>query len=433
MSTLKMCVVCGLDVRMWIGMSRLRIRLAALVLAASVGVFANGALAEGDPTQAGGWRAFFENGKPHLNLRYRYEYVDQAGLANNAHAHTIRTRLGFTSGEVRGFSFLVEGENVSDIGAEKFNDTVNGKSTFPVVADPDATEINRAEIRFSGIPKTKLAAGRQWIVLDNARFVGDVGFRQNQQTFDAVSLVNTTVGPLEIRYDYMFGVQRIFGDDARLGDFNTDNHMAHLTYTGFADATVVGYGYLIDIDDSATLSSRTFGLRASGHKDIQEYRLGYAVEFARQSEHADNPSNFDVDYYLIEPRISRGGVSAWLGYEVLEGNGASAFQTPLATLHKFQGFADRFLTTPANGVEDAYVGVKYVRPRVWLFDFVSAAAIYHDFEAENSSAGLGDELDAVLSAGFHKRYKLTLKAASYDADTFSTDTDKVWIQLDAAF
>ncbi len=108
-----------------------------------------------------GWRTFFEAGKPHLQLRYRYEYVDQAGLSRNAHAHTVRTRIGFTSGEVQGFSFLVEGENVSDIGAEKFNDTVNRQTAFPVVADPDSTEINRAEVRFNGLPETDLTAGRR--------------------------------------------------------------------------------------------------------------------------------------------------------------------------------------------------------------------------------------------------------------------------------
>ena len=379
------------------------------------------------------WRALFEDGRPHLQLRYRYEYVDQAGLSRNAHAHTVRTRLGFTSGEVQGFSFLVEGENVSNVGAEKFNDTVNRRTAFPVVADPDSTEINRAEIRFNGLPKTGLTAGRQRIVLDNARFVGDVGFRQNQQTFDAASIVNTSVEGLKFRYDYMVSVQRIFGEDAVSGDFNTDNHMLHLAYTGLPDTALVGYGYFIDIDDNASLSSRTIGIRATGQKNFQAYKFAYALEFARQTEYEDNPGNFDVDYYLIEPKVSRGGFSAWVGYEVLEGDGASAFQTPLATLHKFQGFADRFLTTPANGIEDIYVGAKFVRPHVAVFDYVSVAAIYHEFDAENSSASLGDELDAAISAGLRERYKLTLKAASYDADTFSVDTDKLWLQFDVAF
>ena len=241
-----------------------------IVGAVFVGVPSAARSDEGRTSQAG-WRALI---KPHLRLRYRYEYVDQAGLSRNAHAHTVRTRISFTSGEVQGLSFLVEGENVSDIGAEESNDTVNRRTEFPVVADPDSTEINRAEIRFNGLPKTGLTAGRQRIVLDNARFVGDVGFRQNQQTFDAASIVNTSVDGLEIRYDYMLSVLRIFGEDAVSGDFNTDNHMLHLAYTGFPAASLVGYGYFVDIDDNASLSSRTIGIRAAGQKSVQAYRFG---------------------------------------------------------------------------------------------------------------------------------------------------------------
>ena len=47
------------------------------------------------------------------------------------------------------------------------------------------------------------------------------------------------------------------------------------------------------------------------------------------------------------------------GIEYLEGNGTIGFSTPLATLHKFQGFADVFLTTPASGITDAYGKLGY--------------------------------------------------------------------------
>ena len=63
-------------------------------------------------------------------------------------------------------------------------------------------------------------------------------------------------------------------------------------------------------------------------------------------------------------RLSRGSLSFGplgfkAGYEVLEGapTGGLAFVTPLATLHKFQGWADKFLATPASGIEDAYIAV----------------------------------------------------------------------------
>ena len=46
------------------------------------------------------------------------------------------------------------------------------------------------------------------------------------------------------------------------------------------------------------------------------------------------------------------------GYEVLgadDGAALTSFQTPLATLHKFQGWADKFLTTPPNGIREGAV------------------------------------------------------------------------------
>ncbi len=48
-----------------------------------------------------------------------------------------------------------------------------------------------------------------------------------------------------------------------------------------------------------------------------------------------------------------------VGYELLgSDDGVAAFQTPLATLHKFNGFADQFLVTPAGGLQDIYFYAK---------------------------------------------------------------------------
>ncbi len=129
-------------------------------------------------------------GKILFDARYRYEYVDQDGLANNADAHTVRTRLGYETGKFYNFSALLELEDVTGLGGEDYNDTINGKTTYPVVADPEDTNINRALISYTGLPQTNLSFGRQTINLDNQRFVGAVGWRQNDQTFDAIRLKN---------------------------------------------------------------------------------------------------------------------------------------------------------------------------------------------------------------------------------------------------
>ena len=54
------------------------------------------------------------------------------------------------------------------------------------MGDPETTELNQAYLSFRG-GETILSAGRQRLVLDNARFVGEGAWRQNQQTFDALT------------------------------------------------------------------------------------------------------------------------------------------------------------------------------------------------------------------------------------------------------
>src|SRR5690606_27715787 len=119
-----------------------------------------------------------------FDARLRYESVDQDGLPENANALTLRTRLGYETPDWHGLKLLVEGENVTAL-VEDYNSSTNGKLRYPVVPDPETTELNRLQISFTG-DKGEAVVGRQRIILVNARFVGNVGFRQNEQTFDAV-------------------------------------------------------------------------------------------------------------------------------------------------------------------------------------------------------------------------------------------------------
>ncbi len=118
------------------------------------------------------------------DIRYRYEFVDQDNSLNNARASTIRTRLGYRTGEYQGFEAFLEAENVTAVGNENYNSTINGNTKRSVVADPTETEINQAYLRYKGFENTSLTYGRQRIALDNHRFIGNVGWRQNEQTFD---------------------------------------------------------------------------------------------------------------------------------------------------------------------------------------------------------------------------------------------------------
>ncbi len=169
-----------------------------------------------------------------------------------------------------------------------------------------------------------------------------------------------------------------------------------------------------------------------GSRPFGETTFNYVLSYATQSEAGANPNTVDEDYGLLEAGLARGKFSAALGYELLSGNGTTSFSTPLATLHAFQGWADKFLATPANGIADSYLKFGYRPGMTGPFDNVSLAAVYHEFEADLGGAAYGDEIDFSVSAR-KDRVTLMLKYAAYAADTLLTDTDKLWFQMEYVF
>ena len=270
-------------------------------------------------------------GHADLRARYRFERVSQAGTARKGVANTLLLRPGYTTGDAFGLSARIDIDTIAQLGKERFNDTVNGKTDRPVIADPDTVELNQAYLKFTGIPGTVLMGGRQRIKLDNDRFIGNVGFRQNEQTFDAATIINETIDHLQLRYVYIDSVQRIFGEQAVAGDFNTSNHLLHFAYKRFSLANITGYAYLLDIDDSGgRFSTETFGVRLTGKYDLGGPVFSYQAEYAQQQDYEDNPANFDLDYYHLQPKITlkgpfSGSLASWIGYEVLEGDGTNGF------------------------------------------------------------------------------------------------------------
>ncbi len=383
-----------------------------------------------------------KDGKFFGHMRYRYEFVDQDGITNDAKASTVRTNIGFKTGEYKNFQAMIEGQIVHQIGANSFNSTTNGKTAYPTVADPDVAEVNQAWVMWSGIPGTSIKLGRQAVNLDNQRFIGTVNWRQNDQTYDAVLISNSSIENLSLAYAYVQNVNRIQGNDHALGDLSTNTHLAHANYKVNDLLDLTAYGYWLDIDEAASLSSRTYGARATGKTPIGDnWSFSYEAEFAKQSDHGNNTSNYDENYYFVSPAISGYGLTLQAGYELLGGDGTNSFQTPLATGHKFNGWADKFLTTPANGLEDIYGKVAYKFSNTNKFvDGIKLAAIYHEFDGDKS-ADYGSELDIVISKSYKlpegqpfKKLNWLVKYADYNADDSAyTDTKKIWFQVGVNF
>ncbi|GAB4189312.1 MAG: alginate export family protein [Wenzhouxiangellaceae bacterium] len=380
----------------------------------------------------GGFLQALKDGDFSLSFRYRLETVDQDNFTEDAEASTLRTRLNYHSGQLGNFSFFVEVDDVSEIGPDDFNSTRNGLTQFPVVADPTGTAVNQAWLDFIPTPNNRFVLGRQRINHGDERFIGGVAWRQNEQTYDAITWTNSDIEGLDFQYGYINRVKRIFGPDDGVpsDDFDSDSHIFHAQYSFDPLATLSAYGYWLDFKNAAAASSKTLGLRLSGKYKMESTELGYAAEWATQDDYGDNPIDYTADFYRFEINARHRWLNAAIGVDVLEGDAdrpGSAFSTPLATLHKFQGWADIFLNTPAAGIVDrrASLGAD-IKGYKLVF-------IYHDFEAQDGNLNYGDEINLQLTKSFGKYGSLLIKYAQYYADDFAFDSRRFWFQYAFGF
>lgn len=370
-------------------------------------------------------------GNVSLGARYRYEHVRQSDLLErDANANTVRTRLSYVGGYWSGLRLRVEMDHVGYLTEQRFNNTRNGNTDFPVVADPKGADLNQLALDYQASDTLAFTLGRQRINLDNQRFVGGVGWRQNEQTFDALSSTATLPGGVTLRYAWIDEVQRIFGPD--LGTppaaLKSDSHLLNLSGM-LGPVKLVGFAYALDFDNAPALSSLTTGVEVSGDAKLGDWRFPLVLSYARQRDHGDNPNDYDADYLRLEAGARHSGYNLTFGYEQLgvDRDARVAVQTPLATLHAFQGFTDLFLNTPDDGLRDTWVRAG-MRVRSLAF---SVAA--HRFNADTGGADYGREVN--ISAGWQARpwLHLLVKAAEYGARDFATDTRKLWAQATLTF
>ncbi len=373
--------------------------------------------------------------KPLGEARFRYEQVNQDGLAADADALTLRLRAGVEAKAGR-WSALVEGQGTLAIVDEYF-DGLHGAPTRPLVADPDNIALARAQLRYAS-PSFAVTAGRQRIGFDDERFVGSVGFRQNGQSYDAVRAEITPAKGVKADLAYAWSVRTIWGIDgggARQQAVSGDNLFANLSAQTPA-GKIAAFAYLVDQDEAAMqgfrMSSQSYGVRLDGSQPLGTAKVAYQLSYARQSDWHRNPNDYSADYWLADVAVDLGGPRVGVGYEILgadNGGALTSFQTPLATGFKFQGWADKFLTTPPDGVRDLYASAGWGWKAVGPLKAVTLQAVYHDYRSDRASRAYGDEIGLLASAKLGK-FTASARYAHYDADTFATDTDKFWLQLD---
>jgi hypothetical protein len=386
-----------------------------------------------------------------LDVRARYENVQQAGMANQANAETIRTQLGWETGAWHGVQGVVEFEDVRGLGPQDYNVAIpgpggaslNGKTAFPIVNDPDVTELNRLQLAWTPSDQFSSVVGRQRILLDDQRFVGNVGWRQDEQTFDGAR-ADFGWGRLKATYVYVTKVNRIFG---QAKDWDSDSHLFNAAWSPAEAFKLEGFVYALDFSNSAANSSITTGAKATGKVKAGPVQLTYGATVANQKDWRNNPAHYNLDYY--EGDVA-GTIDIWtarLGYEQLDGNGTVGFSTPLGTTHAFQGWADAFATTGGNktgvdGVKDLNVSL-ILQPK-FKFKFWSKTQVtvtYHDFNAQRTGADLASEWDAQITAALTPKLTFLVKYAEFTRDPVvpvgttlaPADRRKAWVSLEYRF
>lgn len=356
----------------------------------------------------------------HLELRYRVEAVDlDNDTLDTGIASTLRTRLTYQSARYLNSRLLLEFDNVTLLGDDSYNNFRNGAARARI-ADDRGTEVNQASLSYQGLDNLTFIFGRQRINLANQRFVGGVGWRQNEQTYDAAS-VRFKHDKTTAHYSYLARVNDIFANNTR-----HDSHLLQIDNNQLTNHHISLYGQWLndrDVADNAN-ATQTLGVRFQGSSQPWHY----TIEYAQQSDYKDRASEFSTGYWHAELAFAAEMLRVTFGTEVLESDDGIAFQTPLATKHAFQGWSDQFLATPAAGLNDVYVKLAGTVSETKL------SAAFHHFTATESveADNYGQEVNLSAARKFGSVNAL-LKYAYYQADDFSVDTHKIWLMLAARF
>jgi hypothetical protein len=369
--------------------------------------------------------------------RIRYEHVTQAAAPLPAYATTARLRVGYETAAFRGAFAGIEGEITREIGGRRSDGAIvlTGR---PVIPDPDSEILNTLYAGWSmagadGMTAARAVVGRQRIVYDNERWIGPGSFRQNDQTFDAVTIDARPVPHLAVRYAYLDGVNRVLGNSTPNGHWRSDSHALGVTTDAVPYGLLTGYAYLLDLHPVPQFSSATYGVRYDTMATGGEAMFGLEAELARQTDYRGNGADFALTYALLRPSIHYMDTTLFAGVEYLEGNGARAVQTPLATLHRHNGWADIFNVTPANGLRDIHARYLQELPDLGPLKNPRFDLRLHHFTSDSGAITYGTEYNADVNFSAMGYATIGLRWARYEAKRFASDTEKLWLYVETRF
>lgn len=381
-------------------------------------------LALSEAAFADGINQIWQDSSLKWNFRYRIEQVQPDGPLEDALASTLRSRLTVNTGKWalasnQSISALIEADHVAVIGGETYNNTVNGSSRYATIADPDGLDLNQAALLFKAGDSSQITLGRQRLNLGDQRFIGSVGWRQNEQTFDGIRLVQSFGSTVQLDLASLHNANRVFGPDGPNADLHGRFNLAQANWTVKPEHVLQGYVYDFDFDSLVARSSSSRGFDYKGAAQGFKWQLA----LANQQDAHQAPANYNVGYHRIELSYPISQVTIKGIVERLGSDGKVAFQTPFATLHAFNGFADMFLTTPTNGLREQAVQLAFPVLKA------KATLSWHHFNSDYADIHYGNEVDASLAYELNSQWQILGKVAFYQADKYQADTTKYWLML----
>lgn len=364
-----------------------------------------------------------------LELRPRYNVIDQSDKPERAEGFTVRAIAGFRTPPYRGLRLTLEAIH-TDHFRKDFNDdgAQLAASPYPLLPDPRYTGVNQANVEYAGDSGLRVRAGRQRLRIDNQRWVSDNDFRQIPQLFDGVWAAYGALANTELSGGYFSRMRTTSGDvsDLKLS-------ILHAAWNPAPGHALAAYGYFHDQAQNgaftgfADSSYRVLGLRAEGAAwRWGEIEAPYVLEYAQQRPYAGGDSRVDANYWRAGAGVAARDWTVRFDYEVKGSNGGRyGLQMPLTDFYAFNGWTLHFFNTPRAGLRDGWVTLRYSLGTITL-DGES-----HRFRSDFGGTGLGRENDVRLSWSIRGDLVVRLQHARYDPGSGTPDPSirKTWLTL----
>lgn len=374
----------------------------------------------------------FKDGHPSLDFRLRYENALQTNL-QDAQATTLRSAVGYETAEFYCSTISLQMVDVASFFGQRYNPGVSdlSKPNYSLIADPRGAGLTEGKYVFKGIEKNVFVLGRQFINLDNQRFIGQNDFRQFPQSFDALSLTNTMFESVKFYYAYITFVNTNNANGRSVnGRRNLNTQLFNLDWNGYRYGNIVAYLYLNKDNTILTNSNSTIGFRISATQD-QTDNFAYTLEFASQSSRFNNPIDYTAHYIHCEFGQTIEWFTGILGVEDFSGSSYGSnqnFITPLGSVNNFNGLAEAFPPFPNRGLQDYYATFR------GTYKSFSLAVTAHFFLLDKGpgSRRAGQELDISADVKLNDQIALNIAYAKYvPMNSVAVKTRRFWAMITA--